>query len=569
MKRIFSLILVICMLVSALPYTGSAITYDQLDTVFTGFTKLGFEMSSTAKLTMTEEKIQAYPYYHFTAEAGDYKNTDLIISVKAKNILPEDYPIVKVGYRTNSPAPKLDVSIYSTKGENWMSNHPNITADGNWNTLTFNYNDITAAGTQYFPEAGDKNVTFRFKPFGSQSYTLSEKSYFDLHYVGFFKTEAEAAAFEGFKLESDGYPYPIATPEALFSNFAGSSAVASTTFWRIDDTSSYVRFIAEPGTYNNNLMVTFSHDQFPLVTRPYIKLAYRTDSKASKLDISMISDKGENWSSAAKKPALVGTGEITELVFAIGDLNAASGIEAPDENSGVVIRLKPWGAQTVTITESSYFDLFYVGFFESAEEANAFSYPGDNEYGYDFVGSEGEFNYSFAPKATVRDYIDAADARIDEVLHTTNTVPYMQHLTLTGLTGAYGASDKKDSQTYYNLTIPKGKHTAGSLKFAFTQNDVAFSSYPFIKLSYKSEVSSAAVATLKSSTGSASVSFQLTTSTNEYTQKLFDLSDFENYQSILAGSSVSFEVLPLGNTTKTLISPRNIAIEYIGLFKTR
>ena len=569
MKKVFSLLLVICMLVSALPYTGAAITYDKFDTVFTAFTPLNFEHSVTAKIQKSTEKNGSVPYFHYVAEPGEYTNTDLIIKLKAKNIKPDEYPIIKVEYKTNSPSSILDVSMTSPKGENWLSKHPALNSDDQWNSVTFNYNDITAAGTQYIPNKGESNITFCFKPFGSQKVTLDKQYYFDLHYVGFFKTEEEAASFKGFNMNTASYKYPVVTPEALFNNFAGGNEVNSINYFKVDDTSSFVRFTVEPGTYGNNLLISFTHSAFPIVERPYIKLAYKTDSKASKLDISMTSDKGENWPAGSKKPSLVGTGELTELIFTINDFTAANGVEAPDENSYVNIRLKPWGAQSVTITEHSYFDLYYVAFFETEEEARSFSYPGDDNYTHDYSQELSAVDYSFASKATVRDYIDDADARINEVIHTTNTVPYMQHLTLTGLTGAYGSSDEKDNKTFYTMTIPKGKHEAGALKFAFTQNDVALSSYPFIKLSYKSEVSSTALATLKSSNGSASLEFPISTSTNTYTQKLFDLSDFANYQSILQGSNVTFEVYPLGNNAKTLISSRSLTLEYIGLFKTR
>ncbi|MBQ7821053.1 MAG: Ig-like domain-containing protein [Clostridia bacterium] len=564
MKKALSIMLAICMIVSVTPIFTSAITYEQFDTVFSGFATMGFDHSVTSAITLSTQKIDAYPYYHYEAVAGDYNNSSHIISLKPKTIVPDDYPIVKMQYRTDSPAATVDVSIISPKGENWMSNHPAITADGEWHTITFDYNTITAAGSLYIPAEGEDDVTFRFKPFGSQSYTLEADTYFDIGYVAFFKTEDEASTFNHYNFEKFSYEYNVLTPEALFSYYGGSSGVSSTNFWRIDSDNSYVRYIAEPGTYGNNLIVSYTHDAFPLIERPYVKISYRTDSTTtSKLDLSMTSEKGENW--AKSHPALVKNEQITELVYCINDLCGASNVEAPDENSNVILRLKPWGSQTVTLTKASYFDLLYVAFFETEEEANAFVYQGDSAYTFNFDINKISPNYNFASTATVRQYIDDADVRINEIKHTNNTIPYKANLTLSGITGAYA---ELEDTSELDLSLPAGKHEDGALSFNFAPYDVSLSSYPYVALSYQTEITTTAVATLKSDTGSSTATFQISSSTDTYKKAVIPLGSFENSETILAGSNISLTVAPLGSGAKTLVTARNFDIEYIGMFKT-
>lgn len=568
MKKFLAILLTFCMIFSSLPYVSSAVTYSNYDTLFSAYATIGFSYSYTDKMTVSIEKIEAYPYYHLTAAAGSYANSDLIFSLKPLNIIMDEYPIVKLNYRTDSPSSILDVSLISPKGETWMKTHPSITADGEWNSLTFDYRDINGAGSDYTPDAGETNITLRFKPFGKQTFTLESDSYFDINYVAFFKTQEEADAFEYNSLTSKQYEYTILTPEALYSGYGGSIA-SSSNFQRIDIDNSFIRYIAEPGTYNNNqLVISFSHDAFPLIERPYVKIMYRTDSSYQKLDLSIISDKGENWPKS--KPSMINDGSFNSIIFSINDMTGNASVEAPDSSSNITVRLKPWGAHDRTLYSSSYFDIAYVGFFETEAEAEAYEYKGDSSYPFVFSSCFIEPDYGYAPISTVRKYIDEADERKNEIIHTNNTVPYEDHLSFNGLSGEYISSDKKNNGTSeYKLTAPAGSYNNGDGFISFTQSDVSLSDFSHIKLSYKTDISSDAVLTLKSSAGSASQTFTLEASGTSYKKAVFSLSDFNNYSSIISASNVSIEIAPFGTGSRTLDTDAHFSIEYIGLFKTR
>ena len=284
MRRVISLILAVFMVITLFSVSVCGITYEQFDTVFSGFTTLGFEHGVSKDIIFTTEKQEAYPYYHYTAVKGNYTNNSHVISLKPKNVLLSEYPVVKVYYRTDSPSTLLDVSILSPKGENWMKQKPALNSDGEWHTIIFNYNEITAAGKDYIPNTTETDVTLRFKPFGTQTYNLENNTFFDIGYVAMFKTNQEAENFNLYNLSKPSYKYNVLTPNALFNRYGSFNDAVTSSICRVDNNNSYVRYKVAPGTYGNNLLVNFSHDAFPLVNRPYIKLVYKTDSPASRLD---------------------------------------------------------------------------------------------------------------------------------------------------------------------------------------------------------------------------------------------------------------------------------------------
>lgn len=563
MKKIISLILTGLMVMSLFSTTVCAITYEEFQTVFSGFATMGFKHKVSKDITISSEKIEAYPYFRYTAAKGNYTNNSHVINIKPKKVLLSDYPIVKVYYRTDSPASLLDISIVSPKGENWMKEKPVLQADGEWHALIFDYNEITAAGKKYIPKVTETDVTLCFKPFGTHTYNLKKDTFFDIGYIALFKTEQEAEKFSYYNFSKPSYNYNVLTPDALFYRYGGFSSEVTPTICKAED-GSYVRYKVDPGTYNNNLMLNFSHDAFPLTNRPYIKLCYRTDSSASRLDLSMVSEKGENW--AKSHPALVGNGKVTELVYSINDLCGAKNVEAPDENSSIRLRLKPWGSHSVTLSKESYFDILYIAFFETEQEAKAFKYGREADYPFDFEKQKIIPNYSPATNEMVQEYIEQADERIDEIIHTNNTVPYRENLTVTGFTCKYSANGNK---SLLKVSAPKGKYAKNALSLCFNPSDASLAKYKYIKFSYRTDITDTAVVTLSSDKGSASKFISISATGEKYKQKTLSLLVFKDYKKILSGDNIKITVFPFGKGQKTLKTTKKFDIEYFGIFKTK
>ncbi|MBQ7822129.1 MAG: S-layer homology domain-containing protein [Clostridia bacterium] len=138
-------------------------------------------------------------YLRHTAEPGAYTNNNVVVRFQDAELVLEQYPYITIVYRTNSQSKKLDVSIRTKAGENWMAVHPDQVSDEKWNKTIVNFNDINA--TSALPAPGEAGIQIRFKPFGGGSKTLETKQYFDVMYIAFFKSLSEAKAYE-YKLDT-------------------------------------------------------------------------------------------------------------------------------------------------------------------------------------------------------------------------------------------------------------------------------------------------------------------------------------------------------------------------------
>ncbi len=540
MKKITALLLVfVTMLVLLMPV--SSLRNADFDYVFSAYTTYGFDYSKTAGISLSTQKKGAYPYFHLTANAGSYENNDLVFSLTPNNIAISDRPYVKISYRTDSPAQVLDVSMQCAAGEKWLTNHPELNSDGKLNTIIFNYNDIIGSSIP-FPEDGERGIMLKLKPFGSQSFTLDTEYYFDINYIAFFETpeDAETFVYHEDEVATDAYTYNVLTADALYSKYASAVTVASKSYNRISNSASYVRYVAAPGKYNNNeLIVSFSHDAFLLSEYPYVLLSYRTDfDQKDTLDVSITSSKGEAW--LPTKPSMIHDGKAHTVLFSLNDMTGGKGV--PDAtDSDISIRLKPWGSGDKELEANYYFDIMYVGFFKEKSEAEDYIYPGDQKFPHNFSHDQFVPNYSYASNPTVMKYIEESDVRRDEILYANNTVPYENHLTLSNVKGVYEGNYQNSS---FKIT-PNGN----SGIISFTQNDVDFKDFPYIKIGYDTNSDSVSVAYKNTS----NVQSDLT-----MTNGIINASSAANMKSL--------EIIPF--TSGETSADKYFSIDYIGIFKT-
>lgn len=473
-RKLIAALLAALMLVTMLMPGVSALTYDEYNYIYSSVATKGFTVS-TSNITI-EPTVSTKRIVRLTTPAGSYDN-NVIFAIKPTEFALSDRPIIKVCYRTNSPSDICDLTISCPGGENWPADHPAITGDGEWHEFIFDYNDINSSKSAQFPEAGARNVTLRLKPFGAGKFTLENDSYFEIKYIGFFENQAEAEAFEYMSNYNDKYSYNVLTPAALYHGVNGSNTVSQVKLSRQSTNESFIRYLAYPGTYNNNqLVLSFTHTEFSLTERPYVKLMYRTNSPTNELNVSLTSENGENW--MARHPSQITDGEFHTIILNVNDINARGGdYTAPDGSMNINLRLKPWGSQTKTITEESYYDIVYVAFFETAAEAEAFDYPGDSAYPYAYGSDSSDFEYNFADNSVILGYIKDADVRKNEIIHTNNSFPNMRHLTSDHFT----YSTVEDTTGKYVRLVPTGEH-----EIIFIESDMDFANYPIMKLSYRS-----------------------------------------------------------------------------------
>ena len=483
MKKVLAFIFAVIMALQVIPFTSSAITYEDFDTTFSAFSNMNFEYSATSQMNQTIKKRGSYQYYLFSPEAGTYTNNQLYFTVKPTKFAISDYPYIKVSYIADTGSDIIDVSINSPKGENWLETMPETIISNGYSDFIISLDDFTGNKNVSAPNKGEKNITLKIKPFGAQSVTLEGNESFELNYVAFFKTRAEA---EAFSYNESGlvntYSSNVITSEALFNFLGSSTSTSMTEFCRVTEDESYIRYTVTPGTYNNNLTIHIRHGVLSFTEYPYVKFCYRSDSKKTTLDTTITSEKGENW--ASRHPALNGDGEFHTAIVNINEMTSVAGKIPNPGSMDVTLRFKPWGTTNAVVDKTSYFDLKYVAMFKTKAEAEAFSYSGDSDYPFSYYSGAENFSYNFASNEIIAGYIEDADERTNEVIHTNNTVPYEDHLSFAGITGAY-TGDYKESA--YVLSAKKGTLGQTDGVVTFTQNDVSYRDFPYIKIGYSAD----------------------------------------------------------------------------------
>lgn len=192
-----------------------------------------------------------------------------------------------------------------------------------------------------------------------------------------------------------------------------------------DDAGEYIHCIADPGSYgNNDLIVAVTFTDFAVLEYPYIAYGYRTNSQKPIVDVGQINALGENWMNS--NPGQTTNGTWNKMVVNFNDINGntAKNLPAADEY-GVTFRLKPWGSHGKTLNSSQYFDLLYVAAFKTEEEAKAFKFNPDKDYGTNYNPTFAEdIPYYLAEQSDIDKYMNEAYDLIDEIKASKTDVKY-------------------------------------------------------------------------------------------------------------------------------------------------
>ena len=208
-NRIFTLILVVLMIVTAMPVsadnTGKA---EEIKTVFSAYEiYYDAQVASVTTVTLEMEEHDGIPYAAMNAKAGTYGNSSLVLTLKssALNFNIFDYPIAAIGYKTNAKTPGVDASmIYDGYTETWSPNGTRIpiTSDEKLHQITVDVLDMNAK-VELKPTY--KAIDVRLKPWGGHDQNLTTDQYFDIAYIAFFPSVKEAEAFEYVPMTEEEY----------------------------------------------------------------------------------------------------------------------------------------------------------------------------------------------------------------------------------------------------------------------------------------------------------------------------------------------------------------------------
>ncbi|MBQ7821352.1 MAG: S-layer homology domain-containing protein [Clostridia bacterium] len=194
LNKALSLFLVLLMLIA--PITSAlTVSADSGDFKIYAAYDLNNGYLSLSDLTNSIEEENGR-YLHLTAKPGTYGNNDIMLSFSDKDLAIFDYPFVRIEYKTNASVKDiLDTTLHHNGGENWPSSHPKMTSDGAWHSSVIDVNTIASPAT-VVADKTQKGITVRYKPWGGGNKAFEEENYFDIRFIGFFKTEAEAAAYK-------------------------------------------------------------------------------------------------------------------------------------------------------------------------------------------------------------------------------------------------------------------------------------------------------------------------------------------------------------------------------------
>jgi hypothetical protein len=251
-------------------------------------------------------------------------------------------------------------------------------ADGNFNSFVVCINDMKNAGEAHFPNPGSMNVLLTLKPLGPSTVTINETKYFDIMYAAFFKTKAEADAYE-YKGDS-AYPYDYSAYSGIPEySYASDKLIVDTinaaearkneilhtnntvpyedhlTFSRI--TSSYsdgmLTLNAPAGSYGNTEgVISFTQNDIPYTKFPTVRFSYKTDS-AESAQVRISSESG-----TATKSVNLKKNEKSTLTLNLSEFTNYTNILS---GSNAKIEILPFGSGARTLSKGSYFALEYIG----------------------------------------------------------------------------------------------------------------------------------------------------------------------------------------------------------------
>ena len=178
-------------------------------------------------------------------------------------------------------------------------------------------------------------------------------------------------------------PATVYTPEQLMETENLLSVSDLKYSLGTDDTGSFLHFEAAKGTFSDGqltISLKESATDLNFYTNSYVRIKYRTDTPSDTMPCNIFykhrSFENNSWYSSSLTggaPAIYSNGLWNEVIIDIKELNA--NIKIAEDHIDMTLILKPFGAQNKTLTSAKYFDIGYIGFFETEEEAALYNDP--------------------------------------------------------------------------------------------------------------------------------------------------------------------------------------------------
>ncbi|MBO7148522.1 MAG: S-layer homology domain-containing protein [Clostridia bacterium] len=211
----------------------------------------------------------------------------------------------------------------------------------------------------------------------------------------------------------------------------------------LDEGGPYLHLVAKAGTYgNNNVMLSFTDNDFKVFDYPIIRIEYRTNvNNKDFLDTTLHHKGGENWPSA--HPKKTADGKWHSAVIDANTISLPADVVADKTQAGIVVRYKPWGGGNKALEEEQYFDIRFIGFFKNVQDANSFKFSKkEADAAYDkYFGDTGFINPDGKPE------LDKLNAEIDAHIEKIKNTPTSVTVTGTKYYVSSSGDDSKDGLT--------------------------------------------------------------------------------------------------------------------------
>lgn len=225
--------------------------------------------------------------------------------------------------------------------------------------------------------------------------------------------------------EEEEAPKTVFTAYEIYYD-AQISSVTTTAFEISEhDGIPYASVKAAPGEYGNyDFVITLKSGalNFNVFDYPIIGIGYRTNAQTPGVDVSMIYDGTETWNPKGTRAGIKADEKSNLFTYNVLDMNAK--VDLTPDYKAIDVRLKPWGGHEQNIATNQYFDIAYIAFFPTVEEAQAFKFVPmtEEEYFEKNSGERVEKTIADADENTILEYISKEEALKYEILNSPNTV---------------------------------------------------------------------------------------------------------------------------------------------------
>lgn len=195
-----------------------------------------------------------------------------------------------------------------------------------------------------------------------------------------------------------------------------------------DSTSEFVTFYAKAGKYaDNDLMFTFAANNLEInpIEKHFIKISYKTNLQKQNQAITLKSTGNDIcWLDGRYLP--INNNSIwTELTVDLEKICESPSLAErypKADNPNVNISFKFFGSHDRTLSYDQYLSIRYIAFFETAEEADAFTFDAMSDAKYRALFGLDSINRETGREAEIRQYLTEAEALKNSIITSETSV---------------------------------------------------------------------------------------------------------------------------------------------------